>query len=89
MTTESLAPTVDDVVDACVLLAPGHPVHAVRHARAKVVAATQASHDGLVTTVAALSLPLTTPGTGVALFAGDALARWAAQFDARGPPLTS
>lgn len=49
----------------------------------------QASHDGLVTTVAALSLPLTTPGTGVALFAGDALARWAAQFDARGPPLTS
>ncbi|MFM9900663.1 MAG: hypothetical protein ACKVOT_06585 [Polaromonas sp.] len=49
----------------------------------------QASHDGLVTTVAALSLPLTIPGTGVALFAGDALARWAAQFDARGPPLTS
>ena len=49
----------------------------------------QASHDGLVTTVAALSLPLTTPSTGVALFAGDALARWAAQFDARGPPLTS
>ena len=49
----------------------------------------QASHDGLVTTVAALSLPLTTSGTGVALFAGDALARWAAQFDARGPPLTS
>lgn len=49
----------------------------------------QASHDGLVTTVAALSLPPHTPGTGVALFAGDALARWAAQFDARGPPLTS
>ena len=47
MTTESLAPTVADVVDACVPLAPGHPVHAVRHARAKVVAATQASHDGL------------------------------------------
>ena len=49
----------------------------------------QASHDGLVTTVAALSLPSPTPGTGVALFAGDALARWAAHFDARGPPLTS
>ena len=49
----------------------------------------QASHDGLATTVAAPGLPLNTPGTGVALFAGDALARWAAQFDARGPPLTS
>ena len=49
----------------------------------------QASHDGLATTVAALSLPLNTPDTGVALFAGDALARWAAQFEARGPPLTS
>lgn len=49
----------------------------------------QASHDGLATTVAALCLPLHTPSTGVALFAGDALARWVAQFDARGPPLTS
>lgn len=49
----------------------------------------QASHDGVAPTVAAPSLPLHTPGTGVALFAGDALARWAAQFDARGPPLTS
>jgi len=26
---------------------------------------------------------------GVTLFADDALARWAAQFEARGPPLTS
>ena len=49
----------------------------------------QASHDGLVTVLAALGLPQLTPSTGVALFAGDALARWAAQFDARGPPLTS
>ena len=49
----------------------------------------QASHDGLATDVAALGLPQLTPSTGVALFAGDALARWAAQFDARGPPLTS
>ena len=57
MTTESLAPTVADVVDACVPLAPGHPVHAVRHARAKVVAATQASHDGLLSTdVAGISV---------------------------------
>ena len=48
-----------------------------------------ASHDGLVITVAALCLPPHTPSTGAALFAGDALARWAAQFDARGPPLTS
>jgi len=48
MTTEPLAPPAADVVDACVPLAPGHPVHAVRHARAKVVAATQASHDGLL-----------------------------------------
>lgn len=49
----------------------------------------QASHEGLAPTVAAFSLPLLTPGTGVALFAGDALARWAALFDARGPPLNS
>lgn len=49
----------------------------------------QASHDILTTTVAALTLPPVAPHTGVALFAGDALARWAAQFNARGPPLTS
>ena len=49
----------------------------------------QTSHDRLTTTVAALTLPPVAPRTGVALFAGDALARWAAQFDARGPPLTS
>lgn len=49
----------------------------------------QARHDGLVTTVAALSLPPPAPNKGVAPFADDALARWAAQFNARGPPLTS
>ena len=49
----------------------------------------QASHDGIAPNVAALSLPLPIPGSGVALFAGDAIARWAAQFEARGPPLTS
>lgn len=36
-----------DLIDACVPLAPGQPTHAVRHSRPKVVAATQASHDGL------------------------------------------
>jgi hypothetical protein len=49
----------------------------------------QAFHDILTNTVAASTLPPVAPHTGVALFAGDALARWAAQFDARGPPLTS
>ena len=48
-----------------------------------------ASHDGLATRVAAVSLPPHFPGIGVTLFAGDAIARWAAQFEARGPPLTS
>ena len=47
-----------------------------------------ASHDGLATLVAAVSLPQRSPRTGVTFFAGDALARWAAQFEARGPPLT-
>ncbi len=47
MTLETLATTAD-VVDACVPLAPGQTIHTVRHARAKVVAATQASHDGLL-----------------------------------------
>lgn len=49
----------------------------------------QASHDGLATTVAALHPPLSIPSKAVALFAGQALARWAALFDARGPPLTT
>jgi len=47
MHTESAPSMSQDLVDACVPLAPGQPTHAVRHSRAKVVAATQASHDGL------------------------------------------
>ena len=47
MTLETPATTAD-VVDTCVPLAPGQPTHTLRHARAKVVAATQASHDGLL-----------------------------------------
>lgn len=34
----------------------------------------------------AASLPIVLPSLLVAIFAGDALARWAALFDARGPP---
>ena len=37
------APTTDDLIDALVPLPAGHPVHAVRHLRDKVVAATQGS----------------------------------------------
>ena len=47
MTADHPQPAFADVVDACVPLQPGQPTHAVRHGRAKVVAATQASHDGL------------------------------------------
>ncbi len=47
MTADHPLPAAADVVDACVPLLPGQPTHAVRHSRAKVVAATQASHDGL------------------------------------------
>ncbi len=38
--------------------------------------------------VALLSLPMALPSLLVAIFQGEALARWAALFDARGPPLT-
>ena len=38
--------------------------------------------------LAAASLPVVLPSFQVAIFAGQALARWAALFDARGPPLT-
>jgi hypothetical protein len=38
--------------------------------------------------VALLQLPAVLPSLLVAVFAGEALARWAALFDARGPPLT-
>jgi len=36
----------------------------------------------------AAPLPIVLPSVLVAIFAGDALARWDALFDARGPPLT-
>ena len=48
----------------------------------------QASHDGAPATVIKLALPVVPPSFSVAIFQGDALARWAALFDARGPPLT-
>jgi len=44
MTTEF---TSADVIDRIVPLAPGQATHAARHQRAKVVAATQGSYDGL------------------------------------------
>lgn len=47
MTADHPHPAAADVVDACVPLAAGQPTHAVRHGRPKVVAATQACHDGL------------------------------------------
>jgi uncharacterized protein YciW len=37
-----------DVIDRAAGLAPGHPLHAARRFRAKVVEATQASHDALI-----------------------------------------
>jgi hypothetical protein len=48
----------------------------------------QASHDGALAKVPASLLPMAPPPFTVALFQGNALARWAALFDARGPPLT-
>lgn len=38
--------------------------------------------------VAHLMVPVVLPSFVVAIFQGEALARWAALFDARGPPLT-
>ena len=43
----SLEPT-DDVIDRAAGLAPGDPLHRARRFRAKVVEATQASHDALL-----------------------------------------
>ena len=37
--------------------------------------------------IVAVPTPIVLPSLLVAIFAGDALARWAALFDARGPPL--
>jgi len=48
----------------------------------------QASHGSAAPAVALLSLPMVPPAFVVAIFQGQALARWAALFDARGPPLT-
>ena len=48
----------------------------------------QASHGSAAPASALSSLPALPPSVAVAIFQGDALARWAALFDARGPPLT-
>ena len=48
----------------------------------------QAGHGNATLHVFALVLPVLLPSFAVALFQGPALARWAALFDARGPPLT-
>ncbi|RDI23367.1 alkylhydroperoxidase domain protein [Pseudacidovorax intermedius] len=47
MTSAASTPTVPDLIDALVPLADGAPLHAVRHQRDKVVAATQGSHARL------------------------------------------
>ena len=49
----------------------------------------QASHDGGLAMAVKSALPGVPPPLTVALFQGEALARWAALFDARGPPLTA
>ena len=49
----------------------------------------QASHASAAPAVAPVTLPAVLPSPVVAIFQGEALARWAALFDARGPPLTS
>ncbi len=48
----------------------------------------QASHGSAAPQLAALALPVVLPPIAVTIFQGEALARWAALFDARGPPLT-
>ena len=48
----------------------------------------QASHDGGLAMAVKSALPVVLPPLTVAIFQGEALARWAALFDARGPPLT-
>ena len=49
----------------------------------------QARHEGAVVMALPWALPALPPGVSVPLFQGKALARWAALFDARGPPLTA
>ena len=48
----------------------------------------QASHGGGLAMAIQSALPGVSPPLTVAIFQGEALARWAALFDARGPPLT-
>ena len=48
----------------------------------------QCSHGAGAVTVLCQVLPVLAPLSQVAIFQGNALARWAALFDARGPPLT-
>lgn len=48
----------------------------------------QASQGDAAPALAQFSLPSLPPSVVVAIFQGEALARWAALFDARGPPLT-
>ena len=48
----------------------------------------QSSHGAGAVNFVRQSLPVITPPSQVAIFQGNALARWAALFDARGPPLT-
>ena len=48
----------------------------------------QASHGSAAPAFVQSSLPTLPPSVAVAIFQGEALARWAALFDARGPPLT-
>ena len=48
----------------------------------------QASHDAALVTAMPSALPVVAPPLTVSIFQGEALARWAALFDARGPPLT-
>ncbi len=48
----------------------------------------QASHGSAAPSLPCPALPMLMPSIAVAIFQGQALARWAALFDARGPPLT-
>ena len=48
----------------------------------------QASHGSAAPQLVALAFPVVLPPFVVAVFQGEAIARWAASFDARGPPLT-
>ena len=49
----------------------------------------QASHGSPMPQVVVLSTLVVLPTSFVAIFNGEALARWATLFNARGPPLTS